>query len=172
MILCVVAFVKVHRSSEGACQEEHANIIQATMVSLGHYVINCWSTYFLSKFSSASSTVAALKTVSKPQPKTGGGSDKSGGCFRTLTKSLVNRARSTRRRSRKKRGKLKCCPRCQELYYRDLEDMTSADVSPHGITDDYHTNCTKYWRYGFEAAVYHVSNVYYALTSYSEFLQL
>ena len=171
MILCVVvAFVKVHRSSEGACQEEHANIIQAKMVSLGHYVINCWSTYFLSKFSSASSSVAALKVSSKPQPQSKtGGSDKSGGCFRTLTKSLVNRARCTRRRSRKKRGKLKCCPRCQELYYRDLEDMTSADVSPHGITDDYHTNCTKYWRYGFEAAVYHVSNVYYALTSYSEF---
>ena len=159
MILCVVAFAKVHRSSEGACQEEHANIIQATMVSLGHYVINCWSTYFLSKFSSARSSVAALKVSSKPQPQAGGSHKSEGGCFRTLTKSLVNRARSTRRRSRKKRGKLKCCPRCQELYYRDLEDMTS--VSPHGITDDYHANCTKYWRYGFDrTTVFHVSQAY------------
>ena len=105
------------------------------MVSLGQYIINCWSTYFRCK----RPKVSCISLSNEPYPPSKvvqlleEGSNP--GCFN----SILNRL-STKRSSQKDRG----CPRCQTR-------LKSAN---------YYANCSQYWRYGFESPIYHVNDTY------------
>ena len=142
-----------------------------TMVSLGQYVINCWSNYFWSKCNTIKSKTCLSDSrcsrrcdpggrgvVPPPPPSTYQTAKirvvqllderKSlKGCF----ESIVGRVPFLARRNENPSSAThqEPCPKCQAMS----AGATTCASSPHC-----HANCAAhYWRYGFESAVYYVS---------------